>query len=59
MQAPAQDAIEYEARTFNTSLFAKNRFNGYPTEESSAAWKELTSRKYLMKHFELNTKNLY
>jgi hypothetical protein len=44
-KAPASGAVENEVRTFNTSLFVKNRYNGYPNDENHMAWKELDSRK--------------
>ena len=47
--APAREAVTYEARTFNTSLFARNKYNGTPRPESSDAWEEISEGKHLVK----------
>lgn len=51
--APAAGAVEYEVRTFNISLFSKNIFDSYPSEQSSAAWKKLNSRMSLKQALDL------
>jgi len=43
--APVREAVTYEARTFNTSLFARNKFNGDPRPESSEAWDDISEGK--------------
>lgn len=48
--APAQDAISYETKTYNYSIFSKNEFNGEPGPAQQAAWSELMSRKSLTSH---------
>ena len=40
--APAQDIIQYEARTFTSSLdYSKTEYQGPPSERNNAAWDAL------------------
>jgi len=46
--SPAADAVEYEVRTFNTSLFVKNTYNGYPNDQNNRAWAMLNSHQNIV-----------